>query len=305
MKKFYENKIFIIASLFLIFGAVTVIATTIGDSGFSGIQVDNYFSGSGKQGITQNVSFNDYDNNSHFLEFEDGLLVDYNLTEAPGPYQTSLPQSENLVAYYSFNANNGINQEDDVLGNYNGTITGSVVNTSGKIGNAMDWEGDADYITYSGFPNFLNMHAFSVSWWTYPEESENYYVISRSGEYEFRLNSGDSEFYSTYSSAPSGYGVSTGTWTHLVGVSNTTHNLLYVDGVLREVIELGASTSDSAYDLQLGFRASGLGGTQWYNGSIDELGFWNTSLDDGNCTLGSTCGGEIAELYNDGTGLTY
>lgn len=205
---------------------------------------------------------------------------------------TSNPSSlnSNLLAYYSFDDSTA----NDRLGDYNGTITGCT-NTTGKIGSALDFSGSSQYVTYSGFPHLLNKDTnFTISWWAYSDANANYYVISRSGEFEFRLSSSSPIFYSLSAGATSS-ALSTGTWTHFVGINNGTHDSIYKNGVLADVEVHTGSSTNSAYDFKLGVRASGLGGTQYYDGRIDELGIWNRALTQS----------EVTELYNSGSGVSY
>lgn len=85
------GKIFLLFLFVLIFMIVSVWGN-LGESGESGIIVDNYYTGSGKLGTTQDISFNDSENNNHVLNFEDGLLVNYNFTEYVEP-----PMREEIV----------------------------------------------------------------------------------------------------------------------------------------------------------------------------------------------------------------
>lgn len=73
-KEFFTSKIFITFSLFLVFGIITVFAGNIIVNEY-GIQSDNYYSGDGSVGITENVTFKDGDGNNQVLVIKDGLIV--------------------------------------------------------------------------------------------------------------------------------------------------------------------------------------------------------------------------------------
>ena len=300
MKKIFENKIFVIVSLFLIFGAVTVIASTIGDSGFSGIQVDNYFTGSGKAGIGQNISFNDSEGNSHSLEFEDGLLVNYSLG---GPYQTPLPASENLVAYWKLDESSG-SAKESVNGIYNGTITGVTQGVfPSKIGTSYLFNGNNQYIEVDSAPNLSTN--WTVSAWVNSTTLKNYAGIfskvedDRTGGENFMLVVHDNGEIGSGDGAwafSSGANINEGNWYHLAWVfdKDNTRILYYVNGT-----NVGSDENFDPVDNSTGysfFMGSWATDTQYdYAGHIDEVGIWNVALT-------ST---EIEELYNNGNGLTY
>ncbi|MEJ2267968.1 MAG: hypothetical protein P8X70_02740 [Nanoarchaeota archaeon] len=180
MKNLFRSKIFLIVLTFLFFGAISVIASTIGDSGFSGIQVDNYYSGKGNQGITQNISFNDSQSNSHFIQIEDGLIVDYIKIIPAGPS----PPSDHVVAYYRLNRTSG-DVEDATGHGYNGTNNGATRGIIGKIENAFDFEySEGDYVNISGQSIKENMRNtdFSVNIWFNPESHPDNQVIIKQGK---------------------------------------------------------------------------------------------------------------------------
>jgi hypothetical protein len=118
LDKVLGGKMFLLFLFTFIF-VITTVLGNIGDSGYSGIQVENYFSGSGKQGINQNISFNDTENNSHYFLFEDGLLVNYTKTIPIIPPQFP---SSGLVAYYKLDDSSG--GVEDSYGSNDGTNNG-------------------------------------------------------------------------------------------------------------------------------------------------------------------------------------
>ena len=80
-------------------------------------------------------------------------------------------------------------------------------------------------------------------------------------------------------------------WTHLCAVSTTTNLSLYKNGVSVASTPLSVPIA-SGSNLAIGRR---VGGTEFLNGSINEVGIWNRSLEDW----------EISALYNGSNGLSY
>lgn len=308
MKKIFENKIFVIASLFLIFGAVTVIASTIGDSGFSGIQVDNYFAGSGKAGITQNISFEDANRNNHFLEFEDGLLVNYGTGESGFP-------TEGLISYYKFEEISGT--IIDSVGTYNGTNNYVSLYTNGKIENASDFERFSNNNgSYVAFPNFVRPKNITVSAWIKPESFETsnpyggaFYVSghdSNAGNLEssFHLNDKNNggEVQAAVFVSGTRYSADSGSikllvdeWYHLAMTYDGEVLKLYINGTEISSNSGMSGGIDAGTGIAFGTPSDEKHVDWFFDGKMDEVGIWDRSL----------TSEEIALLYNNGSGLTY
>jgi len=94
--------------------------------------------------------------------------------------------------------------------------------------------------------------------------------------------------------------VTDNTWAHIVWTKKGNNHSFYVNGVLdfnitgmNEIIWLPGNQNGAA--LTIGHFYAEKSTDQTFNGMIDELGYWNTSLT-------ST---QVAELYNSGDGLFY
>lgn len=85
---------------------------------------------------------------------------------------------------------------------------------------------------------------------------------------------------------------------------NSTGQKLYVDGKLDRK---NTSSVNLAPTTKWGLakRRQSSSNDTYYNGTLDEWGFWNRTLTDGSCSVGGTCGGEIATLWNAGSGSFY
>lgn len=92
--------------------------------------------------------------------------------------------------------------------------------------------------------------------------------------------------------------VCTGAWFHIVGVWDGTYLRLYVNGTsdATAVSWANAPAYNATTYVSIGVNRYGSGDyTQYFNGAIDEIGFWTKAL--------ST--DEITALYNGGVGLQY
>ncbi len=117
MKKIFENKFFIIISLFLIFGAVSVIAAEII------IDVEGITSSKGNSGMTLNMTILTDNGDIWFMVYEDGLLV--NTTTLIQEYPTFSNLTDNSGIGYTEEANFNVTVADS-----NGTVYLNIDNTN-------------------------------------------------------------------------------------------------------------------------------------------------------------------------------
>ena len=106
--------------------------------------------------------------------------------------------------------------------------------------------------------------------------------IRYSGDY-YNVNSGDQNFYVTTG----------GGWYHVVLTFNGTNLILYVNGDEKDTYSNSSlSTTDQSGAFSIGRRHDT--GSLYYNGKIDEVALWNTSLS----------ANAVTALYNSGSSLS-
>jgi hypothetical protein len=196
--------------------------------------------------------------------------------------------TNNLLAFYKLDNTN------DSSGN-NRTLTnnGNVSFASGKIGNAAVFDG-TNSLEKAPFNVGQN---FSVSFWANLNEVTDYgfFVVQYGGFVIYTRADGSIEVGDcmTWNFATASGVVETGVWKHYcLSVSNGVGTLYANNSVL------GNSEGNPPLDLtDDGDRQFGISGDSvssgYINGSIDAVGVWDRALN-------ST---EVAELYNNGTGL--
>lgn len=307
MKKLFENKFFIILFLFLIFGAVTVIGSSIGESGFSGIQVDHYYSGEGNEGITQNISFVDGDAFTHTFQIEDGLVVDY----------SSYPifPIEGLLSYYKLNEISGI--ITDSLKINNGTNYYATLYAAGKMENASKLEGSSrSNGSYIAFSNFVRPSNFTISAWVNAEsfangdpyggatfiggDDVNAGNLQRSFSLTDRNNGGEILVYifvggSRYELDSGSIKLETSKWYYLATTYDGEDLKLYINGTLISTNSSMSGSIDFGTGIAFGAPSDEKHVDWFFDGVLDEIGIWNRSLSSD----------EISILYNNGDGLSY
>lgn len=210
------------------------------------------------------------------------------------------------------------NNANDSLGAYNGTAQGGLTYTTGKSGNAFNFNGSNAYIQLPD--NSFNIaNDFSYSFWLYMPttglstqgifmnfgyDGSNFYGfgVNHDTYLRFRIFNGTDPGVNAITFDYVGNGYTNG-W-HLITFTHkhNTGNKIYIDGALMNSNTNTISPSYystmkpviGAFNYGPGF--SNL--VQYYmmnNSKVDELNVWNKELT-------ST---EITELYNSGSGKFY
>ena len=211
--------------------------------------------------------------------------------------------TDGLKAYYKLDSN-----ANDSLGNYNGTAS-NVSWVAGKIGQAGSFNGSNSRIILPNSAKGGNSLTICL-WVKFSSLSSNICLYSESGYAYISidiLTSGKLRFNNktsatSLSNFESSSGLfSTGSWYHLIYSYNSSTG--YLEGYINntKVINQYRGGSQSYYT-ETNSNAIGAyvhsNGTSYaanMNGLIDEVGIWDRALS----------AGEVAELYNNGDGLTY
>ena len=230
-----------------------------------------------------------------------GLIANWDFNTPIGD-TTSLTQG--LVAYWNFDGT-----LMDSVKDFHGTGRGATPVAFGEdhanFGKALQLNGKDQYVEITGgnedeleFPNgsmtiagWFKVGAFDKSWQALLSKGEgSNYRIARRGDgnavgYAGGVGEGADDVGS----------VNDGQWHHFVAVSDATGaafgTALYIDGVLHGINATKPVLTATTKRLFIGENPDALG-RQW-NGSIDDLAIWNRVL----------TGGEVATLWNSGTGL--
>jgi len=229
-----------------------------------------------------------------------------------------------IVSYYNFSAN-----AQDSLGNCNGSVTGATHSaTGGIIDGKYFFDNSAEKIEMSCAELKAVSGSFSVVAWfktatnTASQPDDYATLVNRGtwgdGSYSLRFDTRSASpnvKFDIYGATGNGVGYQYGgtvipalednSWHMMIGVfkSSTDSASIYLDGVLL------AQTSGSSFAFPTDTEITSIGtntvsGREFF-GNIDEVAIYNRALNDSSCAVSSTCGGEIAELYNTGLALQY
>ncbi len=225
-----------------------------------------------------------------------------------GSVSSQSPECSNLVVLYHFDGD-----ASDSAGNNDGIVKGATYTTSGKFDYAIEFDGSGDYVNIDDAPDLDNFYqALTVSvWakgnsWNSPDHNPLIWKGSQIGwgpYYNFRiaLSSGSPTWGVTCGTTEGwfrGGSVSLDQWYNYVLTFDGTTTRAYVDGA-----QVGSSTgcsgqtlnSMAGYPVRLGFAyRSSTSEETYFNGAIDEVAIWNTSLS----------AQEVSEIYDSNSPIT-
>jgi hypothetical protein len=225
-----------------------------------------------------------YDNTVVNSVTVDGTLV------APTTTMTTstcnYPTGAGCQALYQFNSN--IN---DTCGNYNGVSSSNITYAAGQYGNAAQLNGSSSNIFLPDNSNFDLSASQSMSFWVNSNNSGNAWLFQKGNPESYGLWTNGSIFYFTLY-APGYFQLTTSTitlntWYHVVLTVDAagTGYILYLNGALADSNTFGAINTNTS-DVRIG---SYQGSSFFWNGAIDQLRYFNT-------TLSSS---QVTELYNE------
>jgi RHS repeat-associated protein len=214
------------------------------------------------------------------------------------PATTTSLLGNNLASYWAFDGNG-----NDSKGSNNLTNQGSATFGTGKINNAAQLNGTSQYFSDTD-NSTLHPAQFTIAAWfksssfsagqpviekDYNGTWANPYLsfmvrINNSSTIEYGLSDGTNYSNNTYT----GTTLSTGTWYHVAETYDGATVRLYLNGTLASSFAYSSAVGYSTGVFNVGHD----GGSQYFNGSIDEAGLWSRALS----------AYDISQLYNSGAG---
>jgi len=214
------------------------------------------------------------------------------------------------LAWWKLNDASGLTATDSSGNGYDGTLTNMIGDewTTGVLGDALQLDGDEDYIELTTFPDLTGNFTMAV-WINATDASgdERIFADDENNLGGYALSIGDAgdgqvRFFSrniSPVSLDSGQVITPGTWHHLVGLhdADSQQRRIYVDGQL--VAEDSGSYS-GIWGIDPGLAALGgeVDGTSessenWrFDGTMDDFRVYNRVLSED----------EIIDLFNEGSG---
>jgi hypothetical protein len=208
-------------------------------------------------------------------------------TPTPTPTATATPTptpATGLVAAYGFNEGSGTVVNDASGNGNNGAVNGATWTSSGKYGNALNFNGSNALVTINNAASLQLTTGMTLEAWVYPtvtgpwwkdviyKGNDNYYLEGTS------YSSGFPAMGGTLPNAPPLYGTAVlalNTWAHLAGTYDGATMRLYVNGVPVASRAQTGAIETSTNPLQIG--GDSIYG-QYFTGRIDEVRIYNRAL---------------------------
>lgn len=226
------------------------------------------------------------------------------------PVSSASTLNTSLISYWKLDEASGTRVDSEPTGTPQDLTDNNTVNqTNGVIGSAA-WfiSANAEYLSRGSSDVFVGDIDFSISIWVQLRDNTgNKYLLSNSSggggaandTFAFDVTSGNFRFWvqtnGNYSIAVASTSITTNTWYHLVGwhdAAADTVNIKVNNGTTYSTSTSGRPPLNSTNTFIIGKYSPS--GTAYWNGFVDEVGFWKKVLS----------ASEISELYNSGAGKT-
>ena len=199
---------------------------------------------------------------------------------------------ETVLGIWLLDEGNGDITEDASVNGYDGTLMGSPNWVDGWSGNALEFTGSSTYVN-CGNAEAFNVNVFSVSfWYNLPIAQSWNHMISRgqhlaSGEpgsvnWGVMMVSGEERILFETFNDIDWIGIradtTTGEWHHAVATYDGDTMQLYHDGALADTTSGRGILLDESRAFLIGARSDSGSAGGFYNGSIDEVGYFNAIL---------------------------
>ena len=194
-----------------------------------------------------------------------------------------------LVGWWTFDEGTGTRVYDR-SGNLNtGAVNGSGVWATGKLGQALSFNGSTTYVDVGNSASEKVSGAFAFSAWIYPTASAAGAIVTKnnsssasgSGFYAFKNSSNSIVFIlykgdNTQVQVNSASAIPLNAWTHVVGVYSGSTIVLYINGVAVTPVAATSFSPDTVDNLQIGKYA--YTNSIYFPGKIDDVRFYNRAL---------------------------
>ena len=240
---------------------------------------------------------------------------------APAPKAQETPRVAGLVGHWKFDEKEGDVATDSSSSNNNGKLAGGPRRVAGKIGGALEFDGNDDVVEIPGSPvlDSLQKGSYTISAWFKPadtppgQDSNNkaqYGIVNKTGWHTGLHYSNDNKFAFDHwiqtdkPDEPQWSGIGTwddtydpGKWYHVVGVVDTAACTasIYINGESNKTSDSWDNKAKAReygqVTWKIGYAAPGAQEWAWpAKGVIDDVRLYNRALKDS----------EIADLYKAG-----
>lgn len=211
----------------------------------------------------------------------------------------SIVYEAGLIAHWKFDEGSGTNTADSSLNSNTGTLNGPAWG-SGFDGNALQFDGVDDSVTFGNGPALGGQTDFTVSAWIKTSGSSDQLIVQQrdaggfNGQYAFRVNTngtlnfyvyGNSNYQFNFSTAAT---VNDGQWHYVAAVRSGQNGYIYIDGNPVAAASASGTIRDLASSIGVGVGRDIRDNNRPFNGFIDEVKIYNLAKS----------GQDLAGIYN-------
>jgi len=200
-----------------------------------------------------------------------------------------------LVGWWKFDETKGEIAKDSSGGNHNGTLNGDARWTKGKIGGAIELDGNGDFVQIADKAFDIGGQVTIACWVNIHSVPHDYTAIVTKGDSSWRLSTLGSQrkFHASVNDwnklvVDGSAMVNTNEWHHVVMVYNNKEVRLYVDGKLDVTKSWKWGIARNGFDVLIGENAERK--NRFFDGLIDDVRIYNYALKEN----------DIMALYEEG-----
>ena len=195
-----------------------------------------------------------------------------------------------LVGYWKLDETSGTSAQDATGNGNDGTLNGDPQWVAGRLGGALEFDGEGDYVDIGNDPIFnITDQITAACWIKVSQFTIDWQAIFTMGDDSWRLQrqtSTDNLCWacSGVTGTPGDWwlhgdvNVNDGEWHHIAGVYDGSKYYLYVDGDLDASKDASGTTNSSSYSVFIGANAQ-QGGRE-FEGLIDDVRIYKRALMD-------------------------
>lgn len=217
-------------------------------------------------------------------------------------FSISVVSALSPTVYYNFDETSG-SLIEKVKGVYNGTVSGATQNVSGKLNRSYRFDGINDFVNLTKILPLNSTENLSINFWikTNDTVATDSIIRTQTGSLAWAVlfrgvNGIDFQVQNKtgyiVDSGVSGTAMNNDSWVMMTAIINSSGSHIYQNGVLKNSSLPLRSGVTPDMDTIIG---SNSGASEFFNGTIDEVSIFNTSISSSDIQL----------LYNNGNALTY